>query len=63
VKVYITYEPDGYDGDKVERVFKSKQSAINYLIRDRFGSEWYKKLPKQELDAAVMGFITTHTVE
>jgi len=32
MKVYITFEKDGYGGDRVEKVFKSKHKAQYWVI-------------------------------
>jgi len=64
MKVYITYEKDGYDGEQVEKVFARKSDAQDYVIANTFALNMaYAGMERHELKEKALEHITEHNVE
>lgn len=63
MKVYITYEEDGYNGDQVEKVFSDESIAQNYIIATRFvANSFYADMKKHKLEEFALKYIEEHDV-
>lgn len=64
MKVYITYEKDGYEGEQVELVFANEADAQNHVIETKFkGNLYYAKKEKHELQELALEYIEAHDVK
>ena len=63
MKVYITYEKDGFGGLKVEKVFSCRSDATSHIINNFFGSnEYYTSRTRIENEVMASDFIEEHEV-
>lgn len=61
MKVYLTYEKDGYNGQKVEKVFSSKTAARDWIIESRFAL--HRELvgeERHELEEQALEYVEEH---
>jgi hypothetical protein len=64
MKVYITYEKDGYGGDQVEHVFAEEAFAQDFIISSMFGGRaCFSGMQRDELEKQASGLITEHEVK
>lgn len=63
MKVYITFEKDGYNGEQVENVFAHEADAQDHVITTKFGLNMaYADMGIHELEEKALEFIEEHEV-
>lgn len=63
MKVYITYEKDGYGGQQVEKVFGNEALAQAHIISTRFSTNsYYADMEQHELEEKALEYIEEHDV-
>lgn len=63
MRVYITYEKDGYGGEQVDLVFANEAEAQDHVISNKFlGNAAYVDMERHELKKKASEHITLHYV-
>ena len=63
MKVYITFEKDGYGGEQIEKVFAGKADAQGHVIETKFRFNMaYADMERHELEEKALGYIEEHEV-
>jgi hypothetical protein len=57
MKVYVTFEKDGYNGEQIEKVFISKKLAQDWIIDSRFDQPLYHGKERHELEEKALYYI------
>ena len=61
--VFIIYEKDGYDGERVGKVFAEEKDAVKYVIKNIFGeNSFYKNKTKVDQEKIALRHIEKHFV-
>jgi hypothetical protein len=64
MRVFIVYEGDGYDGMVVDKVFKTESAAVDYIIKEVFGSnKYYTQKTRAENEVTAKEYIDMYPVE
>lgn len=63
MKVYITYEKDGYNGSSIDKVFDTEEKAINYIIKNKFSGNRYYEGKDNEVTKHALYYIDSFEVE
>ena len=57
MKVYVTFEKDGYNGEQIEKVFISEELAQDWIIDSRFDQPLYHGKERHELKEKALDYI------
>lgn len=61
MKVYVTYEKDGYGGQQVEKVFINKHNAVSFVVESRLKDNGaFRDKTESELRALAENHIEEH---
>ena len=63
MKVYVTFQKDGYGGEQIEKVFAAKADAQDHIITTKFRRNMvYAGMGRHELEEKALGYIEEHEV-
>lgn len=63
MKVYITFCKDGYNGFCVDKVFKTKKDAIDYILMTKINNNsYYDNWSKESLNVCAEKYIEEHEI-
>lgn len=57
MKVYVTFEKDGYNGEQIEKVFAKEEDAQDWIIDSRFDRPMYYGMELNELQEKALDYI------
>ena len=61
--VFIIYEKDGFNGERVGKVFAEEKDAVKYVIKNIFGKNpFYKNQTKADKEKLALRHIEKHFV-